>query len=69
VKSFFARRGIPYREKDINLDRQARMEWSQKWHGDIVPLVVLDDGRRVVEGADLKALERALAELGMEKGK
>lgn len=42
------------------------MEWSKKWHGDIVPLVVFDDGKRVIDGYDPKGMERVLKELDIK---
>jgi hypothetical protein len=46
------------------LDPRAYFEWRERWHGDIVPLIVFDDGRRVVEGFEPRSLEKVLKELG-----
>jgi hypothetical protein len=45
-------------------DRKAYHEWRDRWHGEIVPLIVFDDGKRVVEGFEARSLEKVLQEMG-----
>ena len=63
VERYFTERGIPHINKDIRRDPEARQEWSQRFNGDIVPMVVFDDGKRIVDGYDIPAIERVLREL------
>ena len=64
MESYFTSNGIPYTVRDIRKDRKAHQEWRERYHGDIVPLIVLGDGDRVVDGCDMRAINRALRELG-----
>ncbi len=65
MESYFTRKGIPYTSRDIRKDQKARQEWSERYHGDIVPMVVFNDGKRIVDGYDIPAIERALRDLGL----
>lgn len=63
VESFFTEKGIPYTSRDIRRDNEALQEWRSRYGGEIVPMVVFDGGRRIVDGYDIPAIERALQEL------
>jgi hypothetical protein len=63
VERFFTERGIPYSCRDIRQDGEARREWRERYGGEIVPMVVFDNGRRIVDGCDIQAIERVLREL------
>ena len=65
MERYFTSKGIPYTCQDIRTDRKARQEWRERYHGDIVPMIVFDDGKRIVDGCDIPAIERALRELGV----
>ena len=64
MESFFTSKGIPHTNRDIRRDPSARREWRDRYQGDIVPLIVFDQGKRVVDGCDIPAIEQALRELG-----
>ena len=64
MESYFTNKAIPYVCRDIRTDPTARTEWRERYHGDIVPLAVFDGGKRIVDGCDIPAIERALQELG-----
>jgi hypothetical protein len=63
VESYFTSKGIPHTCLDIHKDPKAYREWRDRYHGNIVPMVVFDNGRRIVDGCDIKAIERTLREL------
>ncbi|WP_241426238.1 hypothetical protein [Geobacter benzoatilyticus] len=65
MESYFTSKRIPHIKRDIRTDRQARKEWRERYHGDIVPLIVFDDGKRIIDGCDIPAIEQALRELGV----
>jgi len=65
VESYFTNKGIPYTCRDISNDRVARREWRERFAGEIVPMVVFNGGRRIVDGFDIPAIERALRELAV----
>lgn len=67
MERFFTRKGIPYTYRDIRKDRMAYQEWHERYRGDIVPLIVFGDGKRIVDGCDIPAIERALRELGLSQ--
>lgn len=64
MESYFTRKRIPYTVRDIRKDQQAREEWRERYRGEIIPLIVFDDGKRIVDGCDIRAIERVLRELG-----
>ncbi|WP_224981577.1 glutaredoxin family protein [Geomonas agri] len=63
MESYFTSKGIPYTTRDIRKDQAARQEWRERYHGDMVPLIVFDQGKRIVDGCDVRAIERAMREL------
>ncbi len=63
MESYFTKKGIPYICRDISQDKVARREWRERFAGEIVPTVVFNGGRRVVDGFDIPSIERALREL------
>lgn len=63
MESYFTDKGIPFTTRDIRTDPKARHDWRERFGGDIVPLIVFDDGKRVVDGCDIPAIERALKHL------
>jgi glutaredoxin len=63
VESYFTEKGIPYTCKDIRHNPTVRREWRERYGGEIVPTVVFDGGRRVVDGCDLPAIKRIIQEL------
>ena len=65
MKSYFTNKGIPYTCRDISQDKVARREWRERFAGEIVPTVVFNGGKRVVDGCDIPAIERALRELAV----
>ena len=65
MERYFTSKGIPYTRRDIRKDPKARQEWSERYRGDIVPLIVFDNGKRIVDGCDIPAIERALRYLGL----
>ncbi len=58
VKEFLAQRGVPYIERNVNTDDQAREELEELGH--LTPPVVLVDGEAVV-GFDRPRLEQLLS--------
>lgn len=63
MERFFTGKGIPYVCRDIRRDRAAFREWRERYGGDIVPMVVLDGGKKVIDGCDIPAIERAMADI------
>lgn len=63
MESYFTTKGIPYTVRDIRKDPNARKEWRERYGGEIVPTIVFDGGKKVVDGCDTRAIERALDEL------
>lgn len=49
--------------RDIRKDPDARKEWRERYGGEIVPTIVFDGGKRIVDGCDIPAIERTLREL------
>lgn len=64
MESFFTTRKIAFEARDIQQNQYYR-EWHDRFAGDIVPLIVFDNGYRVIEGYDLKQLNTILKELGI----
>ena len=64
MESYFTRKRIPYTVRDIRTDQQAHEEWRERYRGEIIPLIVFGDGKRIVDGCDIRAIERVLRELG-----
>ncbi len=64
MESYFTRKGIPYTSRNIRKDRKALQEWRDRYHGEIVPMVVFNNGKRIVDGYDIPAIERALRDMG-----
>jgi hypothetical protein len=60
VESYFTSKSIPFISRDIRTDKEALHEWRDRYHGDIVPLIVFDGGKKIVDGGDIPAIERAL---------
>lgn len=65
MERYFTIKGIPYSYRDIRKDPKAYQEWRQRYHGDIVPLIVFGNGKRIVDGCDIPAIERTLRDLGV----
>lgn len=65
MESYFTSKGIPFTIRDIRKDPIARQEWREHYSGDIVPLIVFDNGKRIVDGFDIPAIERAFRSLGL----
>ena len=63
MERFFTEKGIPHTCRDIHTDREARREWRERYGGEIVPMVVFNNGQRIVDGCDIPAIERALREV------
>ncbi|MBJ6802664.1 glutaredoxin family protein [Geomonas propionica] len=63
MESYFTSKGIPYATRDIRKDQVAHREWRERYHGDMVPLIVFDQGKRIVDGCDVRAIERVMREL------
>jgi glutaredoxin len=57
AKQYFARQGVPYREVDVESDREGRAEFS-KLGGNAVPLIIVK-GQRMV-GFNQRELEKLL---------
>lgn len=64
MESFFTTRKIAYEARDIQQHQYYR-EWRDRFDGDIVPLIVFDNGYRVIDGYDTKRLNTTLKELGI----
>ena len=56
--------GLPFEARDIQHNRSYYKEWQENWQGDIVPLIVFDNGKQVVDGFDIRAIKQALREVG-----
>lgn len=65
MESYFTSKGIPHTRKDIRTDRKAYQEWHERYHGDIVPMIVFNNGQKIVDGCDVPAIERVLRDLGV----
>ncbi len=63
MESYFTTKGIPFTVRDIRKDPNARKDWRELYGGEIVPTIVFDGGKKVVDGCDIRAIERALREL------
>ncbi|WP_407925475.1 glutaredoxin family protein [Geomonas edaphica] len=63
MESYFTTKGIPFTVRDIRKDPSARKEWRERYGGEIVPTIVFDGGKRIVDGCDIPAIERTLREL------
>ena len=63
MESYFTTKSIPFTVRDIRKDQDARKEWRERYGGEIVPTIVFDGGKRVVDGCDIPAIERVLREL------
>ncbi len=63
MESYFTAKSIPVTVRDIRKDQDARKEWRERYGGEIVPTIVFDGGKRIVDGCDIPAIERALREL------
>lgn len=50
--------------RDIQHNQIYYQEWRKTWQGDIVPVIVFDNGKQVVEGFDLRAIKRAMRDVG-----
>lgn len=50
--------------RDIKRNKTFYHEWKDSWQGDIVPVIVFDNGKQVVDGFDIRAIKRALREVG-----
>ena len=50
--------------RDIQHNQTYYREWQETWQGDIVPVIVFDNGKQVVDGFDIRAIKRALQEVG-----
>jgi hypothetical protein len=50
--------------RDIQHNQTYYREWQKTWQGDIVPVIVFDNGKQVVDGFDIRAIKRALEEVG-----
>ena len=64
AESYFATRNIPFESRDIQKSHQFYREWHDHFNGDIVPLIVFDNGRQVVDSFDPRAIKRALKATG-----
>ncbi len=49
--------------RDIQQDHRWYQEWYQHFHGDIVPLIVFDNGKQIIDGYEPKAMVKTLREL------
>lgn len=63
MKSYFTEQRIVFTERDIRHDPQAYREWRDRLHGDIVPVIVFNNGELIVDGCDIPAIKRALLKL------
>lgn len=50
--------------RDIRHNQTYYQEWQHSWQGDIVPVIVFDNGKQVVDGFDIRGIKRALREVG-----
>ncbi len=66
VKDFLSRRGVPFAEYDVSVDRVAAQEMMRKSGQMGVPVITVDE--QVVVGFDRPRLERLLADTGNKKG-
>ena len=65
MERYFTRYEIPFEKRDIQHSQQFYREWQDVWKGDIVPTIVFDNGKKVVDGYDIPAIKRAMKELGI----
>ena len=63
VESYFTKKGIPFTCRDIRQDQSAYREWHDRYQGEIVPMIVFDGGKKIVDGCDIPAIERSLRDL------
>ncbi|MGB4599356.1 MAG: hypothetical protein WBI04_05195 [Trichlorobacter sp.] len=54
---------LPFEVRDIKRNKIYYNEWHKTWQGDIVPVIVFDNGKQVVDGFDIRAIKRALREV------
>ena len=66
VKEFLSRRGVPFTEYDVSVDRAAAEEMMRKSRQMGVPVITVDG--QVVVGFDRPRLEQLLANLGSTQG-
>lgn len=62
---YLAAHGIACEIRDIRKQHRWYREWRDHLQGDIVPLIVLDNGRRIIDGFDPKTLTRVLQSTGI----
>jgi glutaredoxin len=65
VEKYFAARQIPFTERDIGRDPAALRDYRERYHGEIVPLIVFGNDERIVDGYDLPAIRGALRTFGL----
>lgn len=51
--------------RDIQHSHQYYQEWQHNFQGEIVPVIVFDNGKQVVDGFDIRAIKRAMKEVGI----
>lgn len=57
--------GLTFEERDIQKDHRFYREWHDHFHGDIVPLIVFNNGQQVVDSFDPRGIKRALRATGI----
>ncbi|WP_416222784.1 hypothetical protein [Trichlorobacter lovleyi] len=56
---------MSYEARDIQQEHRWYQEWHDHFHGDIVPLIVFDNGKIIVDGFDVREIDRALKKRGI----
>jgi hypothetical protein len=65
VERYFTKYEIPFEKRDIQHSQQFYKEWHEAWKGEIVPTIIFDGGKQVVDGYDIPAIKRAMKTLGI----
>lgn len=65
MESFFAKRKIQFEARDIQKDHKYYREWHDRFQGDIVPLIVFDNGKFVIDGYDPESIKQVLKSTGL----
>lgn len=50
AEHYLLERGVRFEIRDISQSSQFHREWKEQYRGDIVPLLVLDNGRAMLDG-------------------
>lgn len=68
AEAYFDARQIPFTKRDIMRDPSALRAYRDRYHGEIVPMIVFGNDERIVDGYDPSAIRDALRVFGLPAG-